>query len=207
MTYLKDDSEPSLAFLREAADLCEVNKAWLMTGEGFPTEEHAGTSAASKTAIPTMIADPERGQIQLGFDPEGIRDPDGGVYSVETVATKIHRSVLEGMGLWQLTAGQRHVIPFWIAPLAEVRLRWQVTPWLGMLDEDFEWVPEAEEVIGLALEGLLNAFSVDGEQMFESESIGDFITGMVPTFMVLVEERDRQMRRRLEDLEAKEQEA
>lgn len=36
--YLKDDSAPSIHFLREAADVLGVNERWLLSGEGAPTE-------------------------------------------------------------------------------------------------------------------------------------------------------------------------
>lgn len=56
--YLKDEVKPSLHFLEQSADLCEVDEDWLITGRGYPTEDQA---RAANTVAATVSA-----QIKLG---------------------------------------------------------------------------------------------------------------------------------------------
>lgn len=48
MTYLNDETEPSAAFVREAADLCGVRPGWLLFGEEPRTEAEVEAEAGKE---------------------------------------------------------------------------------------------------------------------------------------------------------------
>lgn len=69
-SYLTDDVEPSVTFLREAAALCGVRAEWLAFGQGAPTEGEELARRAAEGAVPAGI-DPD---VVQGFD-DGLGAP------------------------------------------------------------------------------------------------------------------------------------
>lgn len=65
--YLKGETTPSVAFLREAARVLDVTPSWLILGEGDPSPERAAVEKAESRARGTHMVDMVEGWIEEGF--------------------------------------------------------------------------------------------------------------------------------------------
>ena len=162
--YLADVARPSLNFLEPAAELCGVDEGWLITGRGYPTEDHA---KAARTAAATVSA-----QITVG-DIFQITGSGAGL-------AMLHRRVFEELG-----RPLSDPPPPWLAGLIEVWLQLSESSGSGG-DPDFE------ATVAETLMGPLKLMGVDPVEMQETENFDSYVFAMTPVMLMLAAERARQ---------------
>ncbi|MBA3340446.1 MAG: hypothetical protein H0W30_01205 [Gemmatimonadaceae bacterium] len=182
--YLAGATPPS-EFTSAAAQVLELNPEWLAFEIGHPTPAHAEAAAVSSGAAPR-----------------------GADWKRESAARLLH-TIFQFMRVPQSTEdvqwwrSPESLIPHWVAPLGEVRLRlvlggtYNVRDLLGMRDPRGDLPgssyidPHIERDIGAALKGPLDVFRVDPNRM-EGDTLGDYITAMVPVLLAIEAEQRRQ---------------
>ena len=160
--YLQDHAKPSFYFLEAAADLCRVDEAWLISGKGHPTDEHA---EAARTAAATVSA-----QLEIG----DLFSVTGSGPSLDM----LHRGVFETLGRPLPDAP-----PPWLAGLIEV--------WL-QLTEGSETDADFETVVVETLMGPLERMGVDPVEMYGAGNFDSYVFAMTPVMLMLAAERTRQ---------------
>lgn len=96
MTYLNDETEPSVEFLREAARVLAVREEWLAFGEGFPTaaENAAGVGFPKESPLGAFLG--------AMLDGASIRDELGkGSFGFWELPDAARESVIRGFNIYR----------------------------------------------------------------------------------------------------------
>jgi transcriptional regulator with XRE-family HTH domain len=164
--YLADKAEPTLDFLRHAAELLVVRYEWLSVDAGpmLEDEKQAETEldAISLAAAMTMKRSPTE-ELGREYWEDALRDRD---------------SVLQGWARRGAVFMTQSYMPYWVAPFASLRQR------LGV----------DREQLGEVLAAPLRALGLNPAQLNRSrgEPLATYIIAMVPVLMALAPEVEAQ---------------
>jgi transcriptional regulator with XRE-family HTH domain len=138
--YLRDDAEPSVAFLREAARILEVREPWLISGHGAPT---SAEEARRLEAERRRRGELERAVVE-GFS-EGLGEPFDTLPDVAEA------------GLWRLWAALRGSVVEYVSGSGRP----------GTHEDQLDVDRELARRIGAAVRAPLASFRfhLDGHQM------------------------------------------
>lgn len=187
------DREPPAQYLARVAAVFGVPLTWLVTGEGQPTTAHDEAAAVSSGTVPLAL--------------DWQRERAGRL--LHTILQFMCVPQLGGEDVPYWSSPNSH-IPYWVAPLGELRLRlvlggsYAVHDPLGMPDPRGDLPgntyldPMIEYDIARALKGPLEAFHVDAAQM-EPDTLGDYITMMIPALLAIAAEQRKQQPDTLDD--------
>lgn len=147
--YLRDDGEPSLAFVRQAAVLLSVREPWLACGDGMPTKEK------------------DSGDAELFSVSTAVYDALGVPTKVEGGAERFF-----GSAVWAPIA--RHTA----LQLYQRHQTWSLLMGGGVSEEDpdIRWQRAVEET-ALAIAAPLKALGVEADQLELSE-VGDYVSAL-----------------------------
>ena len=155
--YLRDDGEPSLAFVRQAAVLLAVREPWLAVGHGAPTEEEeAGTS--------------ESPEADLYGVSTAIYKALGVPTKVEGGAERFFKSAV-----WAPVARQT------VLRLYQLRPGWELLTGVEVAEEDPDTAWErAIKDTAIAIAAPLRALGVDARHL-ELNDVADYVAAMALT--------------------------
>ena len=163
--YLNDAAKPSYYFFEEAADLCQVDEPWLMTGVGYPNEDQA---KVARIAAATVSA-----QIEIG-DLFSLTGSEPGL-------DMLHRGVFK-----KLRRPMSDRPPPWLAGFIEVWLQLSEPRFWSDRDTDFE------ATVVETLMRPLKLMGVDPEEMHRGKNFDSYAFAMIPVMLALAKERKRQ---------------
>ena len=158
----KGTTEPPLSFLRPAAEVLGVRVEWLVSGRGYPTEEHA---KAARTAAATVSA-----QIKIGDIFEITGSGPG--------PAMLHRKVFKKLG-----RPLSDTPPPWLAGLIEV--------WL-QLSEGSDTDTNFEAMVVETVMGPLKRMGCDPVKMQDARRFDAYVFAVTPVMLMLAVERTRQ---------------
>jgi hypothetical protein len=165
--YLDDEAEPSLAFLRVAAEVLGVRYPWLVVGQGAMTEEEEveRVTTATITATASAVSIPKGWKVSGG---KPSRE------HLEKILGPVLPSVMKALKL----------------PGSAT-----TAPWVGGLNEIGRQLPDVEKKndeddlhpVANALHAAIDVFGLDVEEMPE-DVLSAYIFGVIPGLLVLARE-------------------